>query len=344
MMDLRSDTVTRPCSKMREAMAQAEVGDDVLREDPTIQKLEEQAAMLTGKKAALFCPSGTFANQLALFTWTKTGEEVYLNENAHIIQHEAGASAHISGAFLRPIPPQNHPWIEWEDIQSRIRPVRDQHFPIPALVCLENALSDGTVQPIDSMKRIYEGARNQGLHIHTDGARLFNAALALQVSPKEIAACTDSLMFCLSKGLGAPVGSLLCGSQNFIDEAFYKRKIMGGAMRQAGILAAAGLVALEDGVQGLQKDHQKAQELAQAFSAIPGIQVLTPQPQINMVFLKLPKPSQGELFLRTLKDAGILTYPPENDVFRFVLHRDVEEAPFHQFLTQLPALMGKVLR
>jgi threonine aldolase len=158
MIDLRSDTVTRPSPAMRKAMAEAEVGDDVLREDPTLRALEERAAALTGKEAALFCPSGTFANQLALFTWVERGSEVYLNENAHIVQHEAGASAHISGAFLRTISPSSANWTEWSDIEPRIRTVKDQHFPKPGLICLENALSDGTIQPLESMNEVGAGA------------------------------------------------------------------------------------------------------------------------------------------------------------------------------------------
>ncbi len=290
MIDYRSDTVTLPSKSMRKAMARAEVGDDVLGEDPTINLLQERAAELTGKEKSLFVPSGTFANQLALFTWVPPGGEVYLNENSHIIQHEAGASARISGAFLRPFVPSSTSWAEWSDIAPRVRPpVRDQHFPVPSLICLENALSDGTVQTIGSMSSIKKAAGDIGLPVHLDGARLFNAAAHLKVDPKIIAAETDSLMFCLSKGLGAPVGSLLCGTRDFISDAFYKRKIMGGGMRQAGILAAAGLVALKEELPRLSEDHEKAQELANRFSRLEPFEVLSPQPAINMLFLKLRK-------------------------------------------------------
>jgi threonine aldolase len=342
MIDYRSDTVTRPSTAMRKAMAEAEVGDDVLREDPTILRLEALAAEITGKEAALFVPSGTFANQLALFTWAPRGGEVYLNENAHIVQHEAGASAHISGAFLRPFKPASTPWAEWDDIALRIRPVRDQHFPEPALICLENALSDGTVQPLESMRAVQEGARKSGLPVHLDGARIFNAAAALGVEASKIAGYTDSTGFCLSKGLGAPVGSLLCGPADFIENAFYKRKIMGGGMRQAGILAAAGLVALKEELPRLGEDHLKAARLADAFSALPVFDVINPKPQINMVFLKLKErsPEKDGLFLSALKAEGILTYPPEGGVFRFVTHRDVNDEQVSFTVRRLSDIAG----
>lgn len=340
MIDFRSDTVTRPSDAMRKAMAEAEVGDDVLGEDPTIIALQEKAAEITGKEAALFTPSGTFANQLALFTWVPKGGEVYLNEVSHIIQHEAGASAHISGAFLRPFVPESSNWAQWSDISPRIRPDADQHFPVPSLICLENALSDGTVQPIKSMNEIKKGAEAAGLPVHLDGARLFNAAISLGIDAADIAGEVDSLMFCLSKGLGAPVGSVLCGPKEFIEMAFFKRKIMGGGMRQAGILAAAGLVALEEELPRLEEDHQAARELAEAFSALETFEVLTPEPDINMVFLKLRSPGARaeEIFLNLLEEAGILTYPPEGGVFRFVTHRDISTDQLKHTLKALPQI------
>lgn len=330
---------------MRRAMANAEVGDDVLREDPTIITLEEKAAEITGKDAAIFTPSGTFANQLALFVWSPRGGEVYLNESSHIIQHEAGASAHISGAFLRPFVPESTPWAEWSDISPRIRPERDQHFPLPSLVCLENALSDGTVQPTASMNAVMKGAGGMGIPVHTDGARLFNAAVCLGIEAKDIAAETDSLMFCLSKGLGAPVGSMLCGPRDFIDEAFYKRKIMGGGMRQAGILAAAGLVALEEELPRLAEDHRKARTLADTFGAFPEVfEVLTPAPDINMVFLRLRNGGsiRESQFLDLLKERGILTYGAEGGVFRFVTHRDVSNKNIRTITEVIPSITEKM--
>lgn len=331
-------------------MASAEVGDDVLGEDPTIKALQERAAELTGKEAALFAPSGTFANQLALFTWAPRGGEVYLNENTHIIQHEAGASAYLSSAFLRPFPPAAGQWAEWSDFAPRIRPGADQHFPVPALICLENALSDGTVQPIESMAAVKKGANTKGLPIHLDGARIFNAALALETDVKNIAAEADSVMFCISKGLGAPVGSLLCGPKDFIDEAFFKRKIMGGGMRQAGILAAAGLIALEEEVPRLLEDHLSAQKLARRFAEFTDtFELLTPEPDINMVFLKLAEggPEQEELFMDFLSEAGILIYASdiygsESGVFRFVTHRDIRPEDLQHVLDVIPDIARRL--
>ena len=348
MIDFRSDTVTLPSLAMRKAMAEAEVGDDVLREDPTLIALERRAAEITGKEAALFTPSGTFANQLALFTWVHRGGEVYLNENSHIIQHEAGASAHISGAFLRPFIPVSSNWAEWSDIAPRIRPEPNQHFPEPSLICLENALSDGTVQPVRSMAEVKKGAAAAGLPVHLDGARLFNAAVSLDVDPADIAAEVDSLMFCLSKGLGAPVGSLLCGPKDFIEKAFYKRKIMGGGMRQAGVLAAAGLVALEEERPRLIEDHLKARALAEAFSALEPFEICNPEPDINMVFLRLHRGNSSERadidmkFLSLLEEADILTYPPEGGIFRFVTHRDISEEQMKHTLISLPVIAERL--
>lgn len=329
---------------MRKAMANAEVGDDVLREDPTLIALERRAAEITGKESAIFTPSGTFANQLALFTWVPTGGEVYLNESSHIIQHEAGASATISGAFLRPFIPASTNWAEWSDIAPRIRTETDQHFPVSSLICLENALSDGTVQPVESMAEIKREAAGRNLPVHLDGARLFNAAVSLGIKPAEIAAQTDSLMFCLSKGLGAPVGSLLCGSRDFIDKAFFKRKIMGGGMRQAGILAAAGLVALKEELPRLGEDHQKARLLAKTFSDLETFKVLNPEPDINMVFLKLNSGNAAAeiRFLELLEDKGIKTYGAEGGVFRFVTHRDISGDQINETINALPEIADRM--
>ncbi len=341
MIDLRSDTVTQPSNSMRKAMANTITGDDVLREDPTILELEEKAAALTGKEASLFTPSGTFANQLSLFTWCPEGGEVYLSENTHIIQHEAGASARISGVFTRPFPPNNGHWTQWDDIEPRIRIGRDQHHPVSALICLENALSDGTVQPTDSMALIKIQAEKLNIPVHLDGARLFNAAVSLQIDASVIAHQVDSVMFCLSKGLGAPVGSLLCGPRDFIKEAFYKRKIMGGGMRQAGVLAAAGLVALDEELPRLEQDHHAATALADGFKKYNDtFHVLTPVPDINMVFLRLVQSNANreKMFLKQLYDAGIQTYPPSGGVFRFVVHRDVKPEDVEHVLYSLPRI------
>ncbi len=326
---------------MRRAMAEAEVGDDVLQEDPTIIKLQEKAAELTGKEAALFTPSGTFANQLAILTWCPPGGEVYLSETTHIVEHEAGAAALISAAFMRAFTPASAPWAEWEDIAPRIRGEKNIHFPPSSLICLENALSTGTAQPVSSMARIKAEAARIGLPVHTDGARLFNAAAALNEKPSDIAAQTDSVMFCLSKGLGAPVGSMLCGPSDFIEEARFNRKKMGGGMRQAGILAAAGLTALEEQLPRLSEDHQKAQLLAGAFREYEErFEVITPEPAINMVFLKLRgnSPEKDTRFHQQLQEKGILTYGPEGGVFRFVTHKDVSLEDIKHVISLIPGM------
>ncbi|MDR1058369.1 MAG: threonine aldolase family protein, partial [Treponema sp.] len=273
MIDLRSDTVTQPTAAMRKAMAEAEVGDDVYGDDPTVNRLEALGAELTGKEAAVFVPSGTFGNQLALFPWCVRGSEVILGEECHIIQHEAGAASVIAGVQTRPVPAPGG-ILPAELIRKRLRR-RDLHAPATSLICLENAHSLGKVTPLSAMDAVRGIADEWGLPIHLDGARLFNAAAALaagegagDASPdlyrmvKEIAARADSVMFCLSKGLCAPVGSLLAGKASFIAEARMKRKIMGGGMRQAGILAAAGICALSEQPGQLAEDHRRARRLA----------------------------------------------------------------------------------
>lgn len=321
MIDIRSDTVTKPTDAMRAAMARAEVGDDVYGDDPTVNELEAYGAELTGKEASLFVPSGTFGNQLALFTWCRRGSEVILGEESHIIQHEAGAASVIAGVQTRTVPAKDGR-LEADMVEARIRGT-DIHFPPTALICLENAHSSGRVVPLSNMDAIRAVADRHGLPIHVDGARLFNAAAALGVSAREIAQRADSVMFCLSKGLCAPVGSLLAGKRDFIERARRNRKIMGGGMRQAGILAAAGLLALREMTGRLTEDHRRARFLAEALATIPGVQIDPSTVDINMVFFTVPKTRDAETAHRVmalLKDQGILANPPEEGVFRFVTH------------------------
>lgn len=321
MIDIRSDTVTKPTDAMRAAMARAEVGDDVYGDDPTVNELEAYGAELTGKEASLFVPSGTFGNQLALFTWCRRGSEVILGEESHIIQHEAGAASVIAGVQTRTVPAKDGQ-LEADMVEARIRGT-DIHFPPTALICLENAHSSGRVVPLSNMDAIRVVADRHGLPIHVDGARLFNAAAALGVSAREIAQRADSVMFCLSKGLCAPVGSLLAGKRDFIEQARRNRKIMGGGMRQAGILAAAGLLALREMTARLTEDHRRARFLAEALATIPGVQIDPSTVDINMVFFTVPKTRDAETAHRVmalLKDQGILANPPEEGVFRFVTH------------------------
>lgn len=323
-IDLRSDTVTWPTEAMRAAMAQAPVGDDVYGDDPTVIRLERIAAEALGKEAALFVPSGTFGNQLALYTWCPRGTEVILGDQCHIVQHEAGAAAIIAGVQLRPIDAPKG-ILPVEAIAERIRG-EDIHYPPTSLVCLENAHSSGRVLPLDYLDEVSSFAKTRGLRIHMDGARIFNAAAALGVPASRIAGAADSVMFCLSKGLCAPVGSMLAGPRDFIAQARKKRKPLGGGMRQAGILAAAGIIAIEEMTKRLSEDHARARFLASKLSAIPGIRVAQDALDIDMVFFSLPEGTDGQAFASYLASGGILANPPEHGECRLVTHYWIDDA------------------
>jgi threonine aldolase len=326
MIDLRSDTVTQPTAEMRKAMAEAAVGDDVYGDDPTVNELERVGAELTGKEGAVFVPSGTFGNQLALFTWCPRGTEVILGNECHIIQHEAGAASVIAGVQTRPVPAPEGV-LPVETVRRYIRK-RDLHAPATSLVCIENAHSSGRVVSLADMDALKALAAEAGLPIHLDGARIFNAALALGVEAREIAARADSVMLCLSKGLCAPVGSLLVGPEDFVREARYKRKIMGGGMRQAGILAAAGLIALRDMTGRLAEDHRRAKNLAHALAAIPGLSLEPDKTEINMVFFSFPpakEPGEAQKITDFFARRNILINSPDEGVFRFATHYGIGE-------------------
>ena len=325
-IDIRSDTVTQPTAQMRKAMAQAEVGDDVYGDDPTVNKLETLAARILGKEAALFVPSGTFGNQLALFTWCKRGTEVILGEDSHIVVHEAGAPAIIAGVQTRCIPDSGGV-LKPDDIRRRLRRAigsqQDLHEPATSLICLENAHSSGTAASLASMDAVRTIADEFRLPVHLDGARLFNAAAALGCSAGDIAARADSVMVCLSKGLCAPMGSLLAGTADFIAQARLKRKIMGGGMRQAGIPAAAGIIALEDHTKLLSDDHRRAQQLARGLAEINGISVTNDAVDINMVFFthqRMESAQWAEHAVKQFAEKGIVINPPIQGLFRFVTH------------------------
>jgi len=320
-IDIRSDTVTVPGEEMRRVMADAEVGDDVYGDDPTVNRLEEIASGILGKEAALFVPSGTFGNQLSILTHTLRGDEVIIPASNHIIVHEAGASAVIAGVQMRTLDcDDGMPSVE--RIRKAIRS-EDLHYPRTGLICLENAHSSGRLLPMEYLKEVYELARKRSVPLHLDGARIFNAAIAAEVSPAEIAAQSDSVMFCLSKGLGAPIGSMLVGTKEFIKKARKGRKIMGGAMRQAGIIAAAGIFALERMIDRLSVDHRNARFLAEGLSTIPGIEVFSERLDINMVFFKLTNKVRSRLIVETLLEKGIKINPPEGGEWRFVTNLNV---------------------
>ena len=321
LIDIRSDTVTKPTEAMRKAMAEAEVGDDVYGDDPTVNRLEALGAEILGKEAALFVPSGTFGNQLALFTWCQRGTEVLLGEECHIIQHEAGAASIIAGVQTRQITAPNG-ILTAENLRARLRK-KDLHMPPTSLICVENAHSLGRSVPLAAMDEVKELAEEWGLPVHLDGARIFNAATALGCEARDIASRADSVMFCLSKGLCAPVGSLLAGKREFIDEARLKRKIMGGGMRQAGILAAAGIIALEGQTSRIALDHEHAKKIALELAKIPGLIIKPEETEINLVFFTWPPANDMKTAAQIeeiFKNHNIIINPPENGLFRFVTH------------------------
>ncbi|HRS65739.1 MAG TPA: low-specificity L-threonine aldolase [Spirochaetia bacterium] len=338
-IDLRSDTVTWPTEEMREAMAHALVGDDVYGDDPTVNKLETLAAQMLGKEAALFVPSGTFGNQLALFTWCPRGSEIIVGEQCHIIQHEAGAAAVIAGVQTRPIYAPDG-IMPLESIEKHIRD-NDIHYPPTSLICLENAHSSGKMVPLAYMQEVHELAQRYGLPVHLDGARIFNAAASLNADVKAIAATVDSIMFCLSKGLCAPVGSMLVGTKNFIDSARRKRKIMGGAMRQAGILAAAGIIALETMTKRLHDDHYNARYMAELLSEIPNMEVERDNLDINMVFCRIPEYIESSNLVGFLQSKNILINPPEFGMYRFVTHYWIQKDHIEYFVQVLREYLSK---
>ncbi|MBN2851424.1 MAG: low-specificity L-threonine aldolase [Clostridia bacterium] len=324
ILDIRSDTGTFPTDAMREAMRNAAVGDDVCKDDPTTNLLEETAAKMVGKERALFVPSGTFGNQLSLFTHCQRGEEVILEDGCHIIQHEAGAASIIAGVQLRGITSENGV-MPLTEIEGKIRKTIDIHFPKTGLICLENALSSGKVLPVEYMRSVYDIAKKFDLKVHLDGARLFNAAVALNVDVKEITKYTDSVTFCLSKGLCAPIGSIVAGSKEFIEKAIFKRKIMGGGMRQTGVIAAPGIIAIKEMTKRLHIDHENARYLAEEISKNNLIEVFSDRLDINMIFFKINKTTDSDSMISFFRKNNILIYPPENGVYRFVTNNGIEK-------------------
>ena len=326
-IDLRSDTVTRPTDEMREAMARAEVGDDVYGEDPTARRLQERAAELMGKEAAVFVPSGTMGNQIAVRLHTQPGQEVIIEKRSHMFNLEMAGMAVISGALAHPIQCQDG-MMDWDSIEAAIRP-RSSYFAQTGLVAIENTqnLAGGTVMSFERMVDITDRAHEKGLPVHLDGARMFNAAIVLKRDVAEIASLFDSVMFCLSKGLGAPVGSMLVGSREFIDRAVPVRRMLGGGMRQVGVLAAAGLVALDKMTARLVEDHAKAQALARGLAQIEGVNIDPERVQTNIVVFDIEGTglSTSEVVLR-LKQHGVLANGINVREIRMVTHKDVSDS------------------
>ncbi len=304
MIDLRSDTITPPTKEMRELMASAIVGDDVYGDDPTVIKLEELISKILGKEAALFVPSGTFGNQLAIMTHTKRGDEILLDDGSHILLYEAGGAAVLSGVQTRNFSTKEG-YIEPIMIKNMIRS-EDVHFPDTGLICLENARSNGTLISLKNMEEIQNVAKEKNIPIHLDGARYFNASNALNVDYKQLASCVDSVSICLSKGLCAPIGSLLVGSEKFIQKAKRYRKLMGGGLRQVGVIAAPAIYALENLLDRTNDDNKNAKYLAQLLEKIPQITLHKDKLNINMLFFQISKKViKSEDFQKKLLDKGI---------------------------------------
>jgi threonine aldolase len=337
-IDLRSDTVTTPTPEMFEAMARAKVGDDVYGEDPTVNRLQDLTAEMMGKEAALFVPTGTMGNLASLLAHCQRGDEVILGNKNHTFLFEAGGISALGGIHSCQLQNQPDGSLRLEEVEEAIRP-DDPHNPISRLVCLENTHNrcGGTVQGADYTRRLADLAHSRGLHVHLDGARIFNAAAALGVNAGELSAPVDSVTLCLSKGLCAPVGSVLAGERNFIKRANRARKMLGGGMRQAGVLAAAGIVALETMVTRLKEDHERARRLSQGLKQVPGVELENDPPETNMVFFRIAGSlaiSENQLE-EALRQQGILVHATGPRHFRLVTHYWINDAAIEKTLAAL---------
>ena len=327
MIDLRSDTVTRPTPAMRRAMFEAEVGDDVYREDPTVNRLEERAAAIAGKEAALFVPTGTMGNTIGIKLLTQHGQEVICDSRAHILDYELSMVAWFSGCVVRAIPTAQGQ-LSWDEVRRAIRPPGPHWAPTGAIAVEQtHNMAGGTLYPLRTLCEISDGAHDRGIRIHMDGARLFNASAAMGIPVHEITAPADTVMFCLSKALGAPAGSILAGPADLIAQGRLYRKRLGGGMRQAGILAAAGLVALDESPSKLAADHANARFLAEGLARIPGIQIDPAGVVTNIVIFDVSATGvpPAEISAR-LKHRGVLLNAINDRSLRAVTHYDVDRA------------------
>ncbi len=340
IIDLRSDTVTHPTPAMREAMYRAEVGDDVFGDDPTVNRLEEMTAERLGKEAALFVASGTMGNLVSLLTHCGRGDEVILGNRNHMYLFEQGGMAALGGITPWPIPNQSDGTLRLEDIKRAIRG-DNAHFPRTRLICLENThnMCDGVALTLEYTAQVAQLAREHGLQVHLDGARVFNAATTLGVDVRKVVRDVDSVMFCLSKGLCAPVGSLVCGSADFIAEARRARKIVGGGMRQAGVLAAAGIVALEQVADRLGEDHVRAKRLAEGLSGIPGVEVFPVASNILYFRLAEGVAKTPEAVLEGLAERGVWALGRLDGRFRMVTHHWISDEDVKVAIEALRAVM-----
>src|SRR5271165_6285238 len=340
-IDLRSDTVTKPSPEMRRAMFEAEVGDDVYAEDPTINRLERRAAEIFGREAALFVPSGTMGNQIAIKLHTHHGQEMICEERGHVFNYEMAMMAHFSGVVPRTVWAENG-ILAWEHVKSRLK-TKSYHAAKSGLVSLENThnMAGGTITPLAVFNEVCDNTHAAGLPVHLDGARVFNAAVALGIPVAQLTAKADTVMFCLSKGLGAPVGSLLVGSAELMDRGRIYRKALGGGMRQAGILAAAGLIALEQGPQKLTQDHVNARFLAEGLAEIPGIKIDPSKVQSNILICDIGGTGMtSEELSRKLAERNVLANGVGLQLIRFVTHLDVGREQCAQALEIISSICG----
>ena len=343
MIDLRSDTVTKPTPEMRRAMMDAEVGDDVYGEDPTVNRLEQRAAEIAGKEAALFVPTGTMGNTIAVKLHTRHGEEVICDARGHVFNYELAMMAWFSGCVARPIHTSDG-ILHWNEIAREIRPL-GPHCAPTGMIEIENThnIAGGTVYPLETIHEICNNAREHGLKVHMDGARVFNAAEACGKPVREIVAQVDTVMFCVSKALGAPVGSLLAGTADDIDRARLYRKRLGGGMRQAGVLAAAGLVALEQSPRHLFEDHRNARLMAQGLARIPGIRIDPARVQTNIVIFDVSGTGFTAAALSArLKERGVLINAIAPSLLRLVTHYDVDREGCELALAELAASVAEL--
>ena len=350
LIDLRSDTVTQPSPEMRRAMAEAELGDDVFGDDPTVIALEERAAELTGKEAALFVASGTMGDLVSIMAHVPRGGEIILGQGAHPVAHEAANYAVVAGAGISTLPWDEDGRMDLEAIRAAFRDPSDAHEPITSLVMLENTHADSMAQPLPAEYTAAVGrlAHERGVPVHVDGARIFNASVALRTPVRELISEADSMSFCLSKGLACPVGSVVVGGRDFIWRARRARKLLGGGMRQAGVLAAPGLIALRDGPAGmierLAEDHSNARRLADGIADLPGVVNLDPQRvRTDFVFFELGKPELRRAFLDALERGGVLMIPyPGGDRIRAVTHYGIDDTDIDQAISATRRALAEV--
>lgn len=341
-VDLRSDTVTKPTPEMREAMAEAEVGDDVYMDDPTVNALQEKAAAMLGKEDSLFVPSGTMGNLLALLVHCQRGDEVIVGNKSHIYMNEAGGMSALGGIHPRPVTNQHDGTLLLDDIRASIQ-TEDVHHTITRLICIENTqnVCGGVPLSVEYMAQVGEIAKANGLSFHIDGARIFNAAAALNVDVKELVAPADSVMFCLSKGLVAPVGSMLVGTRKFIARARHLRKMLGGGMRQVGVLAAAGLISLEKMSKRLGQDHARAKNLYEGLKPVSGLR-LDASPASNMVYFDLAEHislTENQI-IEEMKKFGVLVDWSGPRRFRLVTHYWVDDAGVEKTVKGFKEVLG----